>query len=79
MTGNVDTNNAKSVVSQAKSASDYGGFLSKHPHYEVLNDYEPAPAFLKAMTNEMIYIDPDEEDPMPNSISNSQKLDSSFG
>jgi len=34
-----------------------GGFITKRRHYEVLNDYEPAPSFMKALTNEILYLD----------------------
>lgn len=34
-----------------------GGFITKKRHYEILDDYEPAPAFLKALTNEILYLD----------------------
>lgn len=34
-----------------------GGFITKKRHYEILNDYEPAPSFLKTLTNEILYLD----------------------
>jgi hypothetical protein len=39
-----------------------GGFITKQRHYEVLDDYEPAPSFLKALTNEILYLDHPEEE-----------------
>lgn len=39
-----------------------GGFITKRRHYEILDDYEPAPAFLKAMTNEILYLDHQKSD-----------------
>ena len=32
-----------------------GGFITKKRHYEILDDYEPAPSFLKSLTNEVLY------------------------
>ena len=46
-----------------------GGFITKRRHYEVLNDYEPAPSFMKALTNEILYLDsPDDTSLMYESL-----------
>lgn len=34
-----------------------GGFITNRRHYEILDDYEPAPAFIKTLTNEILYLD----------------------
>jgi hypothetical protein len=39
-----------------------GGFITNRRHYEILDDYEPAPSFLKALTNEILYLDQPESD-----------------
>ena len=39
------------------SCFDYGGFITNKRHYEILNDYEPPPSFMKTLTNEVIYLD----------------------
>jgi hypothetical protein len=39
-----------------------GGFITKNRHYEILNDYEPAPSFLKTLTNEILYLDSCEDE-----------------
>lgn len=39
-----------------------GGFITKNRHYEILNDYEPAPSFLKALTNEILYLDSNDDE-----------------
>lgn len=39
-----------------------GGFITSKRHYEILDDYEPAPSFMKTLTNEILYLDSGEED-----------------
>lgn len=39
-----------------------GGFITNRRHYEILDDYEPAPSFLKALTNEILYLEQPEGD-----------------
>lgn len=39
-----------------------GGFITNKRHYEILDDYEPAPSFLKALTNEILYLDHEEDE-----------------
>lgn len=38
-----------------------GGFITQKRHYEILDDYEPAPSFLKTLTNEILYLEMNEE------------------
>ena len=49
-----------------------GGFITTKRHYEILDDYEPAPSFLKSITNEILYLDHEEDDILNDSYS--QKL-----
>ncbi|CAI2364415.1 unnamed protein product [Moneuplotes crassus] len=46
-----------------------GGFITNKRHYEILDDYEPAPSFLKALTNEILYLEEEEDDLMNDSYS----------
>lgn len=46
-----------------------GGFISNKRHYEILDDYEPAPSFLKALTNEILYLEEEDEDLIDESYS----------
>lgn len=38
-----------------------GGFITKKRHYEILDDYEPAPSFLKSLTNEILYMESNDD------------------
>lgn len=46
-----------------------GGFITNKRHYEILDDYEPAPSFLKAITNEILYLEEEEDEILDDSYS----------
>lgn len=55
-----------------------GGFITKQRHYEILDDYEPAPAFLKAMTNEILYLEQQDEESWMHDSNNMQLLSDNY-
>ena len=52
-----------------------GGFITQKRHYEILDDYEPAPSFLKTLTNEILYLDGGGDDTLLHESKNWQLLD----
>lgn len=52
-----------------------GGFITNRRHYEILDDYEPAPAFIKTLTNEILYLDSTAEDSLMSENNSLGQLD----
>lgn len=55
-----------------------GGFITRKRHYEVLDDYEPAPSFLKTLTNEILYLESNENDSLLQEANNWNLLDKTY-